>query len=345
MKYLASLFLTVLVPLLATAKVQYLPLGPGKVIAYEHVINHPEGATLIMLPGVNRALGTSDYSIRMLAQAGWNLLLPSLPSHPLSIQGLKKGETPYFTLDSSIRAADFAEDIEKLVSALKVGQAIPVTLSYSSTVGAYLDPQRFPHIIETVPLGIATEGNPEAAKNAEMWESWLRVNPFMAPFWIRQFRDQAYSQHWGRTVDANLASDPDFYGPSPRVADIKAGYVAIARAAEDFDFTEWDFSQEKRTRDFIFAGAEAPERMKNQIKTLRNYLSAGKPVRVVVVEKVGHVLPSEEPTLYSRILSMLASSSRVGVVQFAFIRGLDDVSQVQWRDRAALEQWMSQAPQ
>lgn len=333
-------FSVLLVSSFSFAEVQHLRLSRGKVIAFEHIVNKENGGTLILLPGVNRALNSSDRAVRVLSEQGWNILMPSLPAHPLSIGGLDKYETPYFAFDTSVRSKDFAGDIEALVVALGIKKAIPVTLSYSSSVGAYLNPKQFPHVIETVPLGTATEGDPETAKNAELWENWLRLNPFMAPIWIRQFRDSAYASHWGKTVDANLSSDAEFYGANPRVSDIKSGYVTIARAVEDFKFPEWDFKAETRTRDFVFAGKENPERLKNQIQILKNYIASGKPVRVIVVENAGHILPTDNPSVYSSVLGLLASQPRQGSVQFAIVNTVENVKSLRWQDASALENWI-----
>ncbi|WP_050792889.1 alpha/beta fold hydrolase [Bdellovibrio bacteriovorus] len=340
MKKIALFISVLLVSLTAAAKVQHLRLGTGKVIAYEHIQTNKASSTLILLPGVNRSLSADDRSVQLLAEQGWNLLLPSLPAHPLSIEGLSAGETPYFLYDSSLRAVDFASDIEKLVAALKIKQAIPVTLSYTSTVGAYLNPKLFPHVIETVPLGIPTETNPEAARNAQLWENWLRMNPVMAPFWIRQSRDQAYSKHWGAVVDANLARDPDYYGANPRIADIKSGYVTIARAAEDFDLTKVDYKANAVTRDFVLAGQENSERLKNQIVALKNYLRSGKPARVMVVANAGHVLPSESPSVYAAAIGVLAQQPVSAGVSFMVVRKAADVHKAQWQGASELEAWM-----
>ncbi|ASD64850.1 alpha/beta fold hydrolase [Bdellovibrio bacteriovorus] len=340
MKTIALFISVLLVSLTAAAKVQHLRLGTGKVIAYEHIQTNKNSSTLILLPGVNRALSAGDRSVQLLAEQGWNLLLPSLPAHPLSIEGLSASETPYFLYDSTIRSADFSSDIEQLVAALKIKDAVPVTLSYTSTVGAFLSPKKFPHVIETVPLGIPTETNPDAAKNAELWEGWLKLNPLMAPFWIRQFRDQAYSKHWGAVVDANLSSDPDYYGANPRAGDIKAGYVTIVRAAEDFDLTKVDYKANAVTRDFILAGEENSERLKNQILALKNYLRSGKPVRVIVVANAGHVLPSESPSVYAAAIGLLAQEPASAGVSFMVVRKAQDVHKAQWQGASELEAWM-----
>ena len=340
-------FSVLLLSSVSWAEVQYLKLARGKVIAYEHVVKNPAAPTLILLPGVNRSLNMEDRSVRLLSEQGWNLLMPSLTAHPLSIQGLEKNEYPYFLMDSSVRAKEFAADIDALVTELHVSKAIPVTLSYSSSVGAYLNQTMFPHIIETVPLGTALEGNPEAAKAAAAWESWLRLNPFLGPFWIRQTRDAAYSANWGKVVDANLKEDPEFYGKNPRVSDIKAGYVAIARAVEDFDFSKWNFAEDRRTRDFVIAEKENDERLQNQIQVIQNYIANGKPVRVVVVANAGHVLPSDRPGMYAGVIGLLAAQPRQTKVQFAFVESVEKLSTLSWQGQNALENWINKntAPQ
>lgn len=325
---------------LAFAKVEYLRLDTGKTIAYEHVINKSEGPTLILLPGVNRALSFDDSSVRVLTEMGWNVLMPSLTAHPLSLQGLKKGESPYFAYNTKIRSKDFAADITVLVHQLKLKNAIPVSLSYTSSVAAYLDPTLFPHVIETVPMGVATEGDPESAKNAALWESWMRWNPFMADIWIRQARDLAYSTFWGRVVDSNLKEDPTVYGENPRVSDIKAGYVTIARAAEDFDFPGWDFQSEVRTRDFVIAENEDAHRLQHQIEVIKKYKATGRPLRVVVVARSGHVLPSDRPRAYSTVISALASQPAVPGVQFSYVDSDQELNALKWQDESGLNKWI-----
>lgn len=322
------------------AKVEYLRLGSGKVLAYEQYIKNPEAPTLVLLPGVNRALTMEDSSVRVLSEKGWNLLLPSLSAHPLSVRGLEKSETPYFLFNNRIRSKNFAEDVSALVNQLKVKNAVPVSLSYTSSVAAFLDTKKFPHIIETVPMGVSTEADPESAKNAELWEGWMRLNPFMASIWIRQARDLAYSTFWGQVVDANLKADPNVYGEKPRVSDVKAGYVTIARAAEDFDFPQWDFQQEARTRDFILAENEDIHRLQNQIAVIKKYKVTGKPLRVVVVARSGHVLPSDRPYAYSTVIGLLATQPAASGVQFCYVDSDQELTALNWQGEEALNKWI-----
>lgn len=338
------LFTTVLfLSLTASAEVRYLKLSKGKAIAYEYLTARNGAPTLVLLPGVNRALTSEDPSVEILVHAGWNVVLPSLSAHPLSLQGLSKNEDPYFTQNSAVQSEDLAKDIEQLLTYLKVERAIPVTLSYSSTLGAVMDPKRFPHIIETVPMGTAMEADPQAATVAALWENWFRLNPFMAPFWIRQFRDNSYWLYWSAAVDTNLSEEPEFYGPSPRVREIKQGYVAITRAAENFDFTRLDFSKDPRTRDFIFAENEDAGRLANQMIVLKNYLATGKAARVVVVKDAGHILPTDQPEIYAQVVSLLASTPQQEGVQFVVVKENDNLRKVRWQGREALEAWMKQA--
>lgn len=335
-----TLFISLLfVSLTATAEIQHLRLGPGKVIAYEHLVANEGAPTLVLLPGVNRALTADDPAVEILLNSGWNMVLPSLPAHPESIRGLKRDEDPYYRGTTSVRVNDFAKDIDQLLTHLKVKKVIPVSLSYSSAVAAYMDPVKYPHVIETVPMGNQEESNPQAAAIRELWENWFRLNPYMAPFWIRQFRDQGYWAVWGMDVNDRLSQDPEHFGASPRVWDIKSGYVTIARASEDFDFTHWDFAAEDRTRDFVLAGSEDPVRMKNQVIALKNYLKTGRPTRVIVVEGVSHILPSVAPELYANILAHLASSPQGSQTRFMIIGG-EGHNRNQWLGREALEAWM-----
>ena len=198
----------------------------------------------------------------------------------------------------------------------------------------------FPFVIETVPMVEPREGDPKAAQNVKEWENWLKLNPVMAPFWIRQSRDAGYYSHWGKIVDLNLQRDPQFYGESPRVSDIKLGYVTIARASEDFNLKNWNFRQDHRTHDFVIAEKENPERLLNQKVVIKNYLAAGKPVRVVVITNAGHILPSERPEAYAAIVSLLALQTRKEQVQFAQVESFEGISTLQWQGPEGLEKWL-----
>jgi pimeloyl-ACP methyl ester carboxylesterase len=336
--FLISVF--VLIAFSVQAEVRYFNLRPGKMMAYEWLKNSEAMPTLILLPGVNRSLSGSDRSVKYLAAQGFNLLLPSLPAHPLSIHGLDKNISPYFLLDGQIRSNEFARDIESLVGYLEIKKAIPVTLSYSSSVGIFMNQSRFSFMIESVPMVDPLEGDAKAAQSTNEWEKWLKLNPMVATFWIRQFRDAAYYSHWGKIVDSNLQRDPHYYGESPRVSDIKFGYVTIARASEEFNLKNWNFHQDHRTHDFILAERENPERLQNQRIVIQNYLSAGKAVRVVVIGNAGHILPTERPEVYAEVLSLLSRQIHKGGVQFARVDSLDDISNLKWQGADALKKWI-----
>lgn len=323
----------------AQGEIHHFRWAQGKVMAYEWLGKAHGKKTLLLLPGVNRALSENDRSVQLLLAQGWNILMPSLPSHPASIAGLDKYEVPYFISRSQIRSQDLARDIESLVEELGLKKVIPVSLSYSSSLSAHLSAEKFPYIIDTVPLVVPTEADPRSAALAKQWEDMALLNPFVGPLWVRSFRDQAYYRHWSARVDENLKRDSAFYGDNPRVSDIKAGYVSIARAVEDFDFKKTVFDQNSQIRDFVFAGQEDPVRLQNQIAVLKNYLRSGKPTRVVVVQKAGHVLPTDMPAAYANIL-MYLSSNRPQEVRFLSVNSSSDIAHAEWGDRTALERWM-----
>lgn len=335
------LFLSLLtLPLSTLADVQFFKPERGQAMAYELIMSDDNSQiTLMLLPGVNRGLMAEDSAVKELKKWGWNILIPSLPSHPLSLQGLDKYE--YASFPSSERVEDYALKMEALVDHLGLQTVIPVSLSYSSSVGASLNPQRFPHVIDTVPLVTAMETSPHLAAYMAQMESLAMLNPFLGPLWVRGFRDQSYRTHWSSTVYQNLSANSQMYGPSPRTSDIIDGYVAIARAVEDFDFAAKDFSQDNQIRDFVLAELEEPLRLEKQLQVLQNYLQTGKPCRVVVVKGAGHVLPSDKPTLYAHVVSGLAHNPAAGPVQFAIVSSAKNAKQIQWGGLRELENWMS----
>lgn len=329
-----------LTPLFSFADVEYFRMGKGQVMAYEYVSVENAKGTLILLPGVNRGLTARESAVVRLKNQGWNVLLPSLPSHPLSIRGLETTETPDFA--SETRVQDYARNLEALVEGLDIHNAIPVSLSYSASISSYLDSHRFSRIIDTVPIVTATETNPEAAEAAQSIESVMLLNPFLGPFWVRNFRDYNYRNYWKRTVTQNLESSPGMYGPSPRVESIIDGYVAIARAVEDFDFTQINFSQDEQIRDFIIAGKEHPLRLQKQLQVLQNYVASGKPCRIVVVQNAGHILPSDQPTAYANIIAQLAATSdRQNQIEFALVKNNSESESLQWQGPEAFYNWLN----
>jgi pimeloyl-ACP methyl ester carboxylesterase len=341
MKKIMLSFIALLIPLSLQAEVRYHVFGPGKVMAYEWMGKTKKNPTLILLPGVNRALMSSEPAAQELMKQGWNILLPSLPTHPLSIAGLAVTEVPYFKYDNTSRVQHFAQDISDLVVALKIQNAIPVSLSYSSGISAHLDPQAFPRVIDTVPLVTANETNPAAEAMTNQLKAAASLNPFMGPFWLRATLDQAYTAHWSKTVTSNNASNPGFYGENPRLLDIISGYVAIARAIEDFDFSEKDFSADTQTRDFVIAEQEEPLRLKKQIVVIKNYLQSGKPCRVVVIKNSGHIAPADQPELYMRTVDFLAGTQMRGSFQFKEVQTPSDFKSSAWQGLAEFEAWIA----
>lgn len=327
---------------LSAAEVRYFVMGPGKVMAYEWVGISNKNPTLILLPGVNRALGSNEKSVQLLMKQGFSVLLPSLPSHPLSIAGLPVYESPYFIFQNKVRVQDYAQDITALTESLKIQNAIPVSLSYSSGIAAYFDAEKFPRIIDTVPLVTPDETNPQAAATAAQLRNLARMNPFNGEFWLRTMLDQVYYNYWNTKVSNNQASSPGIYGENPRLNDIARGYVAIARAIEDFDLTKKSFAETEQTHDFILAGNEEPLRLEKQIQVVRNYIESKKPCRILVVQNSGHILPSEQPELYAQVVGALAASKTRAQVQFAIVEKITDYEQTAWGDVKAFEKWAAE---
>lgn len=287
------LLMTALFSSVAMAEVKTFQLAPGKILTYELSVNPQATETLVLLPGINRGLqfDTEKAFFSSPALKKYNVLAITSSLHPRSINSLKTQEE-FYGNSAAASSRDLALEVEKLVTQLKVAKPIVVSLSFSSSILAQMNPKIFAGFIEMVPMTDPLDGEDATKKFYRDQQDFMMLNPFLAPS-IRYQRDLAYQSFWSNQVDSLLQSNPHQYGNNPRVDDIKAGYVDLARSSESYRLSR---VQMKSVRHFILAANELEDRMKTQLQVAvqENQKNNGK-ASLVVVSDSGHILPSENP--------------------------------------------------
>ncbi len=290
----------------AFAEVKTFKIGKGRSLTYE-ISNNPEApATLVLLPGINRGLQfeTEKAFFSSPAFEKYNVLAITSSLHPRSINSLATNEE-FYGQSSRVTSKDLALEVEALVAELKVVKPIAVSLSFSSSILAELNPKKFAGFIEMVPMTDPLDGEDSTKKLLRDQQDFMMLNPFFAPS-IRYQRDLAYQTFWSNQVDGLLQSNPNQYGSQPRVDDIKAGYVDLAQSSESYRLTR---VQMKAVRHFILAANELEDRLKTQVQMAvqENQKSQGKASLVVVADS-GHILPSENPVSAAVALDQVAQA-------------------------------------
>jgi hypothetical protein len=293
----------------AGAEVLKFKISEGRIVTAELQIVPGAKATVVVLPGINRSLEQASEKQFFAAAKKYemNILTIATSSHPRSIAELKSNE-PAFFQSHTMTLKDYADEIELVVSRLKIAKPYVTSLSYSSSILSNLDPKKFAGFIEMVPMGDPIEGADALTKSGRDYQDFLKLNPFMIGF-VRAQRDSAYKSTWSANVKQRLAQDENFYGSNPRIDDIIEGYVSLARAAEDYRLNRVSFSA---ARHFILVDEEEDERFKFQISAVQteNRRLGGKNAFLLVGHS-GHVVPSDQPNstvkAFSTIIEMIAA--------------------------------------
>ena len=303
MKKLFTILSTFILLLTVTAQSEVLKfrMDEGRIVTAEHQVVAGATTTVVLLPGINRSLEMSSEKEFFAAAKKYkiNILAIATSSHPRSIAELNADEAAYFQ-SHSMTLQDYADEIEFVVSHLKIAKPYVASLSYSSSILSQLDSKKFAGFIEMVPMGDPVEGADALTKSGRDTQDFLKLNPFMAGY-VRAQRDSAYNSSWTSSVNQHLQQDKNFYGLSPRVDDIIEGYVSLARASEDFRLNRVRF---EAPRHFILVDQEVKDRFKFQLTAVQaeNKRLNGQNA-FLLVGKSGHVLPSDQPSSTLKALS------------------------------------------
>lgn len=307
--FLASLVLPILT-LAADPVTVVHKIAPGRQLYVEIAKPAPGKPTFLFLPGVNRGVLMKEPALQELLRSGNGVVTFHFSVQPFSLATLKAGEKPaFYAADPSL--ADLAAETASLAAGVRrefgVGEVIPVTLSYSGAVSPSL--RGFPRVVDAVPLTSMAAFNPEL--NA--YRNWLKsgelFNPIFGPGITRASLDQAYRYQWVKQVDGIVEQ---FSLPKDRKNEMVDGYVRLSRATEGF---EWSFDRaDKTARTFVLAADEKGALLRSQLSLARDRLAAGAEDSVFIVQESGHIVPSDQPAAYARILEAVATGRAQGGV-------------------------------
>ena len=276
-----------------------LKMASGHYLAYETYQGAgPEAATLVLLPGINRALDQRDQVIKQMSkQKKFNFISYHSGLHPESLLLIPRTEAAFFK-QQNVTLKDLAREAITLIKKLKIKNPVFVSLSYSSAISTELSKlMKTAFIIEVAPMIRFDESDPQGSQTLSFWKTWLDLFP-LGSAWSDTFMKQAYSQYWSSRVDEMLVDSED---KSQRGIMIQA-YSQLSLAIEGFDYRQQDFSKTAK-RYYLFAENEDPDRADLQQQALvENNQQTGLQATSFVISDSGHVIPTEQPQQYINTL-------------------------------------------
>jgi pimeloyl-ACP methyl ester carboxylesterase len=277
----------------------------GQYIAYESNIVDQQKSTLILLPGINRGLDSRDEVIRMARKMKLNFVSLHFSLHPESLLMIPGNETPAFKIQS-ISSANLANEVDALITGLKIYKPIIVSLSYSSTVSTELAKTgKYPLVIETAPMIRYDESDPQGAAVSDYWVKFFNLNPFLGPYLSSYFIKNTYSQYWDSKLPSILESYPE---TAPVKSLMVEAYTELSYAAHGFDFRKQKFN-ENVVRFFILGENELEGRLALQKEAVSLYQnSSSMKNAAVILPNAGHIIPSDAPKAYLQILKSFTDS-------------------------------------
>lgn len=281
-----------------------LTIPQGRKLYFEGFVpRENRDPVLVFLPGIFRGLRrSSDLFLKQLEEQGIAYVAMHFSTHPDSVARLNAKDRPDF---EGVSSKDLAGEVVQLVETLGIENPLPVSLSYSGTVTSHLPKTIFPVVIETAPLGRFDESNPEIAAATRIWSDWLSMWPGGA--WIAKIqRDIAFNTYWSRVVDGLAEALPELKEGS-RSQWATEGFVAMAKAVEDYDIRKQDFLDSPQ-RIFILGEKEEGRRLKLQSEAIIEAgRQTGKAIEVYKIEGAGHIIPADQPEKYLQLLKDISS--------------------------------------
>lgn len=286
-------------------KLKSFKVKNGQYVAYQSHVVDSSKATLILLPGINRGLDYRDDVVRQARAMKLNFVSLHFSLHPESLLKIPSNETPAFKLQS-YSTATLANEVDALITALKINKPIIVGLSYSSTVTSELAKSgKYPLIIETAPMIRFDESNPEGGAITEYWTNFFNLNPFLGPFFSAYFIKSTYTQYWNERLPSILESYPE---TKPVESLMVSAYTELSYIAHGFDFRKQKFNP-NTVRFFILGSEELESRLALQYESVAMYQKATKRTdSAVTLPNAGHIIPSDAPAAYLEILKAFADS-------------------------------------
>ncbi|OFZ29149.1 MAG: hypothetical protein A2622_13995 [Bdellovibrionales bacterium RIFCSPHIGHO2_01_FULL_40_29] len=296
MKIISGLLCALLTVCSVVAEEGYVLIRTGEKVYFHSEIFDSKAATFLMLPGIYRGLDRDDKIIKLFIKNKVNYVAIHFSGHPSSVLQLEKNETAIFKSGNGLTSQILADEVAAVSRVLEIKRPIIVSLSYSSTVVQYLDPQVFPVAIETAPLGAFGEEDPVGTAQRKAWADWLKLWPGNY-LWVQAATDKAYRDHWSVEASERAANYPGI-----NVTALTEGYMAMARAIEDYDIRTQDFLKSPRR---IWVLAENEDEFRRQLQDEAVAISnqvLQRADKSIVVSGSGHNIPMEQPQAYYKVL-------------------------------------------
>lgn len=276
------------------SEVGYVEISQDRVIYVEYEIFDANKPTLILLPGINRALDGSDRAMELLKEKKINFVSLHFSGHPQSvIQAVELGKNPSF---SGTTLESLKNEALLVINSLKIQKPLVVSLSFSGAVSMLFKKEELALVVDAVPLGRQDESNSFLQSYYDGLQSLNAWNPFALAF-LENMKNQSYTTYWTQQVSGlrnkyPALKDSKFFGPAVR------GMVAMSQTVEKFELEKTDFTKGPK-RIFFLAEEEDTKRLDRQKKAIVAYEEQrGEKAGVEVFEKAGHILPSDAPEAY-----------------------------------------------
>lgn len=280
-------------------------ISPGRVTHLQFSVSETElnKPVFLLLPGVNRSVLMNEKSVTEIKKRGFGVVVMNFSAQPFSVNLLPTGAKPFFK-NKKFEIEDFVNEVESVIKYLKsekkIGNIIPVSLSYTGAISPLIS--NTGQTIETAPMTSSKAVNPEL----ESWISTLKAgeffNPIFGPGINRNLLDSAYRKQWAGQVDSITKQ----FNLNPNHRDnMIEGYTSMSRVVEGMEWKNIQLSK-KIKRSFIIAENEGPELLRSQIETSLNLLQLGIPTVVYILKDSGHIIPVDQPEAYAAILAHVA---------------------------------------
>lgn len=311
-----SLLLLTLASFAQTKEVLSLPGKDGSLtsnrVAYIEYAKPKNNKLPILLlgPGVNRGVLSSDRMLSSLKQRGYGYVALHFSTLPHSVAALGKNKKPFFT-EEEFSMEDYAEEMESVGKWAKEKfdrEVIPVTLSFSGAPSSLL--KGFDKIVDLAPMVSLKHARP----TLYYYYNNLRVanmfNPFGAAV-IRAAMDQTYLPIW-RPQAAQMVQG---FGFDPEVEDnVLEGYMTSSRTLEGF---EWEPKNTPNStlRTFVFAEQEGEDLLEGQVEVLKEFFKKNKKTGCFFIRGAQHAISFSHPVTTAIIIDKVVkglNSSKKG---------------------------------
>ncbi len=286
--------------------IKSLKIETGRYIAYENHIINPEAPVFIFLPGIYRGLDSRDQFVLKAIEQKINFITLNFSAHPESIAQVPILEISYPD-KHNYSSKDFATEVEKLITDLKIKNPIIVSLSYSSSVSVELAKTgKYKIIIETAPMIRFDEANPSGGQITDFYLKFFNANPFIGPYLSQWYLKQTYQTYWNQSMDSFLIKYPK-YNTNLLRSRIISGFTQMSMSVHGFDYSAQNFNDHVE-RLFVLGENEDSNRSSLQLKAVQKYeKTASRSQSIKLIKNAGHIVPEDNPQEYIDFLQTLSN--------------------------------------